>query len=153
MISFSAAVGQSNRAFSSIVQAGALAVALELDATMNAVEELGTNPALYDFRMSTEELTEYLQTKATQYGFVSFYATNTNGKTIDGHDFSTYDFYKTAIKGQSYISAPQITTDKSASHIMVAAPIWQDGIRNSEVIGTICAVVDGKLLSDIVSKI
>lgn len=153
LISFSAAVEESRRAFTSIVTTAAMAVEMEMDSIKGVVQELGMNTTLYDPRTTKEELTDYLRNKADQYGFIAFYATDENGFNNTGYDLSSYEFFKVAVSGKIYFSAPMLTADGKSAHIMVAAPIWQNGVYGGEIKGTVCAVIDGTHLSNMMKGV
>jgi len=151
--SYNAAVKSAQKSFSDIVASAEIAVESEIDAMRNTVSELGTNPMLYDNIFSGGKLTEYLNNKAAQYGYKTLYTTDINGKSNVGDDFSSYEFYQVAVLGSTYLSKPMVTADKTEAHIMVAAPIWKDGKAGGAVTGTVCAVIDGRVLSDLISSI
>ena len=153
LISFSAAVGEAHRAFTSVTETASIAVVNEIQAITRVVEELGMNTMLYDPSITKETLTEYLQTKASQYGYISFYSTDSVGMSNTGADFSSYDFFKVASRGESFFSEPMVTSDGKSSHIMVSAPIWRDGVYGGVIEGAVCAVIDGTILSDLVRSI
>lgn len=151
--SFATAVQQSNKAFKNTVSAAAVAVQMEMSATRAIIQELGMNTTLYDPDISKEDLTTYLRNKAAQYGFVAIYATDANGINNTGYDLSEHEFFKVAMSGKNYFSEPMLTADGNSAQIMVSAPIWKDGVYGGEVKGAVCAVLDGTVLSDMMTRI
>lgn len=148
-----ASITAAQESFQTIVTSGCIAAQTEIERMTGLVQELGTNGILYDSSISDEALTEYLATKASLYGYIAFYATDKNGICNTGADFSEYEFYQTAMKGEIYFSEPQITADGSAAHIMLSAPIWKGGVYGGEIMGAVCAVMDGYVLSDLMARI
>lgn len=153
LISFSAAVGQSNRAFVSTVSTAAIAVQMEMSAVRGIIQELGMNTTLYDPSVSKTELTDYLRNKAAQYGFISIYATDKKGMNNLGYDLSEYEFFQVAMSGKAYFSEPMHAEDGKSASIIVSAPIWKDGVYGGEIKGVVCAVIDGSVLSDMMRRI
>lgn len=139
--------------FSRIAGAAELAVLSEIKKTKNIIEVVGTNPILSDPDISLEEVNSYLSTVAETYGYNTVYVCNAAGMSNVGVDFVSYPFFQVAVAGESYISEPQLTADGTRADIMVSAPIRKDGEVDGEVVGVVCAVSDGKLLSDIVAKV
>lgn len=148
-----AAVSSAQKSFKDIVASGEIAAEGEIDEMKTIVRELGTNAILYDSSFSKSELTAFLAHKAEQYGYVSIYTTDVKGYSNTGVDFSGYEFFQMALKGEVYFSKPMVTADKTETHIMVSAPIWKDGNSGGEIIGTVCAVIDGTVLSDLMASI
>lgn len=150
---FYASKTEAEKTFTSVVESAATAIELELQYITSVVRELGTNPILNDEDVTLEELNNFLANKAATYDYVSIYVTNTAGMSNVGANFAEYDFFKEAVKGNIYFSEPMITREGDGTHIMVAAPIWQDGLPNTEIVGTVCAVIDGYILTEIISSI
>ena len=150
--SFATAVQQSNKAFKNTVSAAAVAVQMEMSATRAIIQELGMNTTLYDPDVSKTELTEYLRNKAAQYGFIAIYATDSKGINNTGYDLSEYEFFDVAMAGKNYFSEPMLTADGKSAQIMVSAPIWKNGVYGGEVKGAVCAVLDGTVLSNMMTR-
>ncbi len=139
--------------FEKIATSVAMAVEEELHGIQSTVEELGVSASLYISTLKESELSAYLEERARTYDFEKIYITDTAGMTGTGIDFSGYDFYKAAITGDVYISPPQVTVNKESSDIMAAAPVWKNGIKGTEIIGTVIVVMDGFRLTEIVSSV
>ena len=57
------------------------------------------------------------------------------------------------MKGNSYISTPVVSKVTGELTIIVAAPLWEDGVVDSNVIGVVYFVPHETFLNDIVSSI
>lgn len=152
-ISFTASVLNAQKSFTSVVSVASMTVEHEINAIERVVQELGMNTMLYDASVPKDELTDYLRNKATQYGYTAFYVTDTSGISNTGFDMSSYDFFQAAMRGENYFSEPMITADKTAANIMVSAPIWRDGVQGGEIKGSVCAVISGVMLSDLMTDV
>lgn len=137
--------------FESIAASAAQAVQSEISGLKNIVQEMGTNTMLYDGSCSGNELREYLANKAELYGYSALYVTDAKGISNTGADFSEYEFYQKAIQGNTYLNEPTLVKDGSRTDLIVSAPIWSNGEYNGKVMGVVCAVMDGKYLSNVVS--
>ena len=72
---------------------------------------------------------------------------------FDGNDYSDREYVRQAMQGNIFVSEPLISKITGEFSIMVAAPIWQDGIPNSKVAGVVYFVPPETFLNDIVSSI
>ena len=150
---FFASKTEAEKTFAAVVESAATAVELELKYITSVVRELGTNPILTDDTVTDEEITAFLADKTRTYGYVSIYVTDTEGMTNTGVSFAEYDFFQQVMRGQICFTSPMITREGDGTHIIVAAPIWQGGISNTEIVGTVCAVIDGYILTEIINSI
>lgn len=137
--------------FERIVESAAVSVEAEIKGLQSIIQEMGTNTMLYDGSFSDDEMREYLGNKAELYGYSSIYVTDEKGISNNGYDFSGYEFFQIAREGKTYLSEPMLLEDGSRTEIMISAPIWRDGHYGGEIMGVVCAVMDGKYLSDAVS--
>ena len=74
-----------------------------------------------------------------------------SGKTLKDENIMDTEYFKSASEGTTYISSPVI--DGGSQIIFVAAPVWKDGIYQSEISGVVYAKMNGMFLSDIVKRI
>ena len=125
----------------------------ELEELSLSIQDLAASADIYRKTRGDEEFKEYLSNMAEELGFKTMYYTDKAGISLEGVDFSEYDFYQVAVSGETYLGEPMITKSGDGTDIMGAAPVWKDGIHGSETVGTIIVVIDGKRLSDIVSEI
>ena len=72
---------------------------------------------------------------------------------FDGNDYSDREYVKQAMQGNVYVSEPLISKITGELSIMVAAPIYKDGIQGADIIGVVYFVPHETFLNDIVSSI
>lgn len=125
----------------------------EITAFTNTVSEMGCDPRLSD-NLSTEEIKELTEKKAEYYNLERINVLGTDGLSIfDGKDYNERAYFQAAMKGQSYVSEPLISKITGELTIIVAAPIWKDGMAGSEVCGVIYIVPNPDFLNEIVNSI
>lgn len=130
-------------------------VEYRLKSTLNIVETLGT---LKEFSVDTIPITgklEILEQYKKSYNWSQVYLFNKEGVSLANSELNVYDrqYFITALAGKSNISDPIYSRDSGEYVCAVAAPIWKDGIRNSEVIGVVLACMDVSSLNTLVSSI
>ena len=148
-----AASESAQNSFERIADAAKLAVLSELDSTRSVIEVVGTNPILSDEETTLEDVNAYIQNICETYGYASVYICDTAGNSNVGANFAEYEFFQRGLAGETYLSAPMLVADGSRTDMMIAAPIWKDGVTGGEIVGVICAVMDGYALSEIVGGV
>lgn len=129
-------------------------VSYELQSYRSAVEALGMVPTLSDPTVPAAEKEVILNQWVEHYGMVRGNVLNTSGISLfDGNDYSSRDYFQAAIKGESYVSVPTVSKITNELAIMVAAPLWQGGVPNSQVVGVVYFVPKETFLNDIMATI
>ncbi|WP_071431678.1 methyl-accepting chemotaxis protein [Angelakisella massiliensis] len=129
-------------------------VAYELTSYKNVVEGLGMLPGLSDSETPIEKKKQIIDQWASTYGMVRGNLLDASGVSLfDGNSYADREYFQSAIQGEVSISTPTISKITGELSIMVAAPIWQDGIINSTVVGVVYFVPPEKFLNDIMATI
>ena len=129
-------------------------VSYELTSYKNVVEALGMMPQLSDSQVTTAEKQEIVDRWATEYGMVRGNLLNTAGTSLfDGNNYSDREYFQKAMEGETWISTPTISKITGELSIMVAAPVWQDGVIGSRIVGVVYFVPPETFLNDIMSTI
>ncbi len=139
--------------FERIAGTAKMVVEEQLDSMLYSVSELGNYIDICSKTMTKDELNNYLAEKAKMNNFQTLYVTDAKGITNKGWDMSSYDFFKAAMGGDTYLTKPQITEDGGSAALTASAPIWKDGIENGEVVGIVCAVIDAQYISNLLGAI
>ena len=88
------------------------------------------------------------------HGFQRGNVIGTDGYSIfDGKDYSDREYVKQAMQGNVYVSEPLISKITGELSIMVAAPLYAGGSRDSQIVGVVYFVPPETFLNDIVSSI
>ena len=128
-------------------------ISWELQAYSNIAMEMGAIPNLSDPNVSDEEKLSILQNHTDRYGLQRCNLVDVNGDGIDGNNYTDRVYFQNAIKGLTYISSPLISKVTGKSTVIVAAPLWKDGIANGESVGCVYIVPNEEFLNDIVRDI
>ena len=136
-------------------QVAAGQVNYHLTATMNAVAVVGSIQKLTEEGVTPAEKQAILDEYAQHFGWCSVHMTDTNGIGVGNSAFnaSDQDYYKRAVKGETVISDLVYSNKEKGLVVLIAAPLWMNGDFDSEIAGTIIAVLDAKELSKIVAQI
>ena len=136
----------------SVVTTASRSVQWELQSYVNLAEAIGTDSYLLNPDNSAEDKQAYIHQKATYHGLVSGDMLDTSGIGLDGTDYSASESFKAALDGKVYISSPMTIAD-GTKVMFIAAPIWENGIEGSKVVGVIYLIPSPTVLDDIAKSI
>ncbi len=126
----------------------------ELTAYKNAVMDAGCIPQLTDSAVSLEEKKTIIEERAAMHNFQRGNIIGMDGISIfDGKDYSDREYVKKAMEGNIYVSEPLISKITGELSIMVAAPLYSEGIYGSTIDGVVYFVPHETFLNDIVSSV
>lgn len=129
-------------------------VSKELTSYSNVAMEAGSVARLADPAQSVANKKAIIDQRAKTHGFVRGNIIGADGISIfDGNDYSDRKYFQEAMKGASHVSEPLISKITGELSIMVAAPLWENGIPDTKVIGVVYFVPPETFLNDIVSQI
>ena len=126
----------------------------ELTAYRNVAMDAGCIPQLSDESVSVEEKKSIIDERVSSHGFQRGNVIGLDGYSIfDGNDYSDREYVKQAMQGNIYVSEPLISKITGELSIMVAAPLYAGGSRDSRIVGVVYFVPHETFLNDIVSSI
>ncbi|WP_276950834.1 methyl-accepting chemotaxis protein [Acetatifactor muris] len=126
----------------------------ELTAYKNVAMDTGCIPDLSDPNLSPDEKKVIIDERCIMHNFQRGNIIGTDGISIfDGKDYSDREYVKQAMEGNVYVSEPLISKITGELSIMVAAPLYADGIYGSSITGVVYFVPHETFLNDIVSSI
>lgn len=126
----------------------------ELMAYKKAVMDAGCIPQLSDPDVPLEEKQAIVNERAAMHDFQRGNIIGLDGISIfDGKDYSDREYVRQAMQGNIYVSEPLISKITGELSIMVAAPLYTDGVYGSSIAGVIYFVPHETFLIDIVSAI
>ena len=126
----------------------------ELAAYKNVAMDTGCIPQLSDPAVSVDEKRSIIDERAIMHNFQRGNIIGMDGISIfDAKDYSDREYVRQAMQGNVYVSEPLISKITGELSIMVAAPIYEDGIYGSSIAGVIYFVPHETFLNDIVSSI
>ena len=134
-------------------QLAANRISWEIKAYENIAVGLGVIPSISDANVPESEKSEILKQSANQHGLVACNLVYANGESIDGKNYSDREYFQEAMKGNTVVSEPIFSKLTNEIIIVVAAPVWKDGVSGSEVVGCVLTQPDTEFLNDIVRDI
>lgn len=128
-------------------------VSWEIQAYSNIAVELGMIKRMSDESVDLESKIEILDNHTEKYGLQRCNLLDANGDGIDGNNYADREYFKNAMKGLPYVSSPLISKITGKITVIVAAPLWKDGLAGTEPVGCVYIVPDEEFLNDIVRDI
>ncbi len=126
----------------------------ELSAYKNVAMDTGCISQLSSPDVSVEEKQSIINERASMHNFQRGNIIGLDGISIfDGKDYSDREYVKQAMQGNIYVSEPLISKITGELSIMVAAPLYENGIQGSSIVGVVYFVPPETFLNDIVSSI
>ena len=123
----------------------------ELTTCKNIAMELGCVPSMSDPNYSVADKQAIVEEKMKIYGLLAGKFINAKGMDeIGGTDYSNEDYFKEALAGKTYITHGKIGEENT---IIVSAPVWKEGLVNSEIVGVVFLGVHADTLDNIVASI
>ena len=137
-----------------LVEIAAERVRWEMEADLNVATELGCLKELSGDELSAEEKAALVTERAKAHGMIRGVVLDANGTNIvSGADMSDRQYFQNAMKGETTISEPVVSRVTGEISIIIAAPIWENGVSGSNVVGCVYVVPHETFLNDIVSSI
>lgn len=150
LISYRSAVDSSYDELQLLVNEGVERIHYELEAYINIVETAGLNPLLADSEVSAEEKDRIISTLAQLHEFDRGNVVNADGiSPINGNDYSDREYFQSAMRGESFISDPLVSRTTGEISVIMAAPLWEDGIYGGNIIGCVYFSPPSDFLNDI----
>lgn len=123
-------------------------ISKELMAYRNIAYEIGTISKLADKMVSKEEKQAIIDSRAKAYGFVRGNVLEANGDSIfDGNNYSDRVYFQQAMSGKSFASDPVVSKVTGKMTMIVSAPIWENGIPDSKIVGVVYFVPNEEFLN------
>ena len=126
-----------------------------MDASLNQVEMIGANQTVANFYLSKEDKKAAIESYVDAYGWEFATVLNSIGEdTIyDTGNYASKDYFKTAYGGTTTMSEPVLDSATGKLTITYAAPLWEDGLIGTQIIGVAMIEVEAKSLSDVMASI
>ena len=153
-LNYNSTIKTVNQMMSETAVLAAERVEQELTAYQNAVLDTGCIPQLADPNVSVAEKQAIMDERIAMHDFQRGNIIGIDGISIfDGKDYSDREYVKQAMQGNIYVSEPLISKITGELSIMVAAPLYADGVYGSSIVGVVYFVPRETFLNDIVSSI
>lgn len=151
---YTSAMSMLEQNLTSTAEVTAQRISYELASYRNAISALGMVPELSSAEVSVEQKEQIVQRWADYYGMERGNLLDRAGHSLfDGNNYSDRTYFQTAIQGTTSISTPIISKITGELSIMVAAPLWQNGVEGGTVAGVVYFVPRETFLNDIMTSI
>lgn len=130
------------------------AAANELGRYKLLVQEMASAKELYSTETSVEELRDFINKKVGSYGLLelSYYAPDGTA-VLGGKSCAGEAFFTEASSGKTFLDSPKINTASGEMSIMIAAPVWENGIPNTKICGILSCVAPQAVLNKVIEDI
>ncbi|MCM1578225.1 MAG: methyl-accepting chemotaxis protein [Ruminococcus sp.] len=120
----------------------------QMKSTQNVAIETGGNLPFTDPDSTDEEKQAALDSIAAGYGFERGNFINADGQGLDGNNYSDREYFSQAMIGNAFISDPLVSKITGKITIIIAAPVWENGVYGSKAIGCVYFVPNEEFLND-----
>ncbi len=115
--------------------------------------EIGCNPVLASKDTPNDEKIAILQQKVEQYEYTGCGLTmEDNIDIVSGWDCTKQDTVVNALAGKVYFSEPKIHPGSPFTSYF-SAPLWKDGVADSEIVGTVIFMSNDHFIQDMIKGI
>ena len=129
-------------------------VSASLEKYIAIAYETGSIARLADPEKSAEEKSAILEQRIKDHDFRGGFLLDSSGiDIISGENLSDRDYFKEAMKGNTYVSTPMYSNVTNEVSFAVAAPLWEGGIPGSRPVGAVVYIPNGECLNDIMRSI
>lgn len=126
----------------------------EMQSYLNIAREIGSTARLASDSYTVEEKQALIDQKVEAYGFVRGKLIGTDGiAKIDGTDYSEREYFKKAMQGEPYFTEPLVAKTDGKISLIVAAPLWENGVPDTKVAGVIFVVLPTETLNEIMQDV
>lgn len=120
----------------------------------NAAIQTGIIKEISDPKVSVKEKQSIITRQEKLYGLTLGQIIYADGKDLfSGKDYSERDYFKASMNGQAFLSSPVVSKVTGELIMVVSAPIWENGIEGSKIIGIVSFDVDKNFLNDMIANI
>ena len=124
-------------------------IAADIRELKSRVEQTAENSLVYDSEVEAADKEAFLSAKATEFGYDYAQLLSGSGKDLlTGKDYSSSDYFISASSGNAFLSTPFVDSETGKLDMMMAVPIWSNGVSGSRVVGVLCFAVPQSLIND-----
>ncbi|MCI7497822.1 MAG: methyl-accepting chemotaxis protein, partial [Oscillospiraceae bacterium] len=125
----------------------------EVESFIVATEEVGCNAELANANTSDKRKQEIIDMKVLQYSMDRGCVIDKNGLGSNGIDYSDREYFKNAMNGKTTVTEPMIARSTGKMAVIVAAPLWDNGVAGKKAVGCVYFVPHEEFLNDIVREL
>ncbi len=132
-------------------------VAARVSAQQRILDSVSHGQAMLDKDLTIAEKVDSLKVSATadaQFGILRYGIANMNGRTImtngNTSDVSERDYFKAAMRGESFVTTPMLAKSDGTWIIVYSQPAYYE---DGTMFGVLFAVADGHFMSDVLIEL
>nr|WP_297280555.1 methyl-accepting chemotaxis protein [uncultured Butyricicoccus sp.] len=126
----------------------------ELKSYEEVAQATGTMVQLSNPATTVAEKEQLINVYAEEYGMTRGNLLDVSGNSLfDGNNYADRDYFQYAMQGECYVSTPVRSAVTNELTVIVAGPLWQDGIPDTTVVGVVYFVPDENFLNDIMASV
>lgn len=130
-----------NNSLKQYAQLGSLGIDESINACKNIARQVGSIKRLGNKEITFEEKINIGENQEEFNDFKNVEVIESNGIGLfEGENHSNEPYFTTAMKGDTYIEAPLDKIEQGTPETIVTAPLWKDGLANTEVIGVVYVI-------------
>ncbi len=152
-VSFYSAYDYVGRDVENTARLAAENIRLEIKTVHNVAIETGGKAEIFDESIPNDVKQSILNSIATGYGYERGNFINADGIGLDGNNYNDRVYYQKAMQGIAFVSEPVVSKITGKITIIIAAPVWKDGVFGSSAIGCVYFVPNEEFLNEIVRSV
>ena len=154
ILSWNASQTQLEAALTSTSKVASDRVEQQMLSYRNLAESFGARPDIADVNVSPETKNNILNQWVEKYDLQDANILNSKGYSrITKDSYSDTEFFREAMDGNTYFSTPMQDDATGKYSVIIAAPIWKNGVADTEVVGVAYFVPKHTFLNDIMKSI
>ena len=153
VMTYNSTVSLVNSSMTASAQVAADRAYWEIRSYSNIARELGSMPQVSDPSTSDSELNELAQQTMDHFDLQSCNFIKPNGDCLDGNNYSDREYFQNAMKGNVTVTEPMVSRLNGELMVIIAAPVWNNGVTGGDVAGCVILVPDAEFLNDIMRTI
>ncbi len=153
-MNYSSSIKLLEESMGATAQETARVIEQELLVYKTVTKDFALRSQINDPTVPVETKKQLLDEWAEEHGMVRGNIMDSTGHSIfDGTDFSDRDYFQEAMAGNMYVSTPVISKVSGELSVVVAAPIYANGVESGTPIGAVYFLPDEEFLNNIMKSI
>lgn len=153
-LNYTSSIAQIQQAMEATADITAGRVEQQLLSYRYVAEAFGMRSDVADPDISNEQKGKFLNEWMAEYGMSRVNLFDASGvSVIDGTDVSDREYFSHCMNGESYVSTPTVNKATGELSMIVSAPVWENGVAGSKVIGLVNFIPGEAFLNDIMGSI
>lgn len=137
---------------------GSDSVRNKLEIYETIASDIGLNAKLTNITTTQQEKVDIYKQMIKKYNLSDVFYANLGGAAVSNSTnqiniVRDTDYFKASMKGETFVGDPEINKETNKVNCIISAPLWNDGIYDSQIVGVVVVEIDGLVLSDMSSSV